>query len=320
MSAGEAAHELLARALQEHIANARAAAGRVKPRAASARRGPKVAAEAAPVVEEDGEAVHDLRVALRRIRTTLKPARRIYGEKKLRSIGADLKRFADMTSALRDEEVLRETLTALTLASAARRQVDAWITRRSRQERARRARVVRALASGLTAAGAIAPAGADGAAAEGVTTLEQCFVRLEKRLSSPKRETGAAELGKQAIAEARSALPALGEADTSDAAAMHDLRIRFKRLRYTAETFKPALLDGAERVASEASKLQSSLGKLHDLDEALVSMARAWGLPAAPRKAVLDALRRARLKLAARCKTELQAAEIALGEALSAPC
>lgn len=307
MSGEETAHELLARALQKHINDARAAAGRVRPRGASARRGAKDGAGAAPTAEEEDEAVHDLRVALRRLRTALRPARRVYGEKKLRSIGADLKRFADMTSALRDEEVLRETLVELSLSSAARRQVDAWITRRSRQERARRASVVKALAVGLPAA----EGGSDA-----VMTLEQIFARLEKRLSSPKRDAAAAELGRRAIAEARSALPALGEVETSDAVAMHALRIRFKRLRYTAETFKPALPDGAARIASEASKLQSSLGKLHDLDEALVRMARAWGLPAAPRKVVLDALQRSRLKMEARCKSELLAAEAALSDAM----
>lgn len=305
------AHEVLSQALKVHISGARSAAQRVvstvtlRRLAASVNGGEASADDSSPA-----EAVHDFRVSLRRLRTALKPARAIYGKKKMRSLGEDLKRFADVTSALRDEEVLRETLTSLTLSTSARAAVTSWITRRARQERARRTAVVRVLREDSLLSNET-PAG---------PTLEDCLTRLEKRLNNPKKSTSAVELGQRSIAKARSEIPDTAALDTSDVAAMHALRIRFKRLRYTAELFKSTLGEGAARTAAEASRLQSCLGHLHDFDEAIVRMTRAWGLASAPRAAVLKALAEGRARMAERCKKELAAAQITLASALNEPC
>ncbi|WP_155797957.1 CHAD domain-containing protein, partial [Sorangium cellulosum] len=95
--------------------------------------------------EPDAEAVHDFRVSLRRLRTLLKPARRIYGKRRLRPIADGLREFARATGTLRDEEVLRETLTALDLGDEARAAVGAWVQRRSRREHEARAHIVELL-------------------------------------------------------------------------------------------------------------------------------------------------------------------------------
>lgn len=316
------AHELLSRALKTHIENARKAAERVRASGLGRRTPPKSIGGAITAGEaDDEEAVHDFRVALRRLRTALKPAREVYGKKKLKAIGADLKRFADVTSALRDEEVLRDTLASLELSRTARAQVNGWVERRARQERSRRAGVVRVLcedgggdADIDASASASSKSSDDGAP----PTLEDCLKRLEKRLDAPKRAMSGAELGRRSLTKARDDLGALREADPADGAAMHQLRIRFKRLRYTAELFKPVLGETASRVASEASRVQSSLGHLHDLDEAMVRMTRAWGLTARSRGAVLAALRAARTARSQRCGEDLIAAEVALGSALGA--
>jgi CHAD domain-containing protein len=331
------AHDLLSSALKAHIDAVRKASKRVVSSAVGRRQGAKGAGGAsapgvsapgvsapgvsapgvsAPGVsapeESDAEAVHDFRVALRRLRTALQPSRAIYGKKRLRAIGEGLKRFADVTSALRDEEVLRETLLSLELPLEYKGVLAAWVARRAKQERARRADVVKFLRDNAgskdTAASAKTTGGAEPAAAD-EPTLEECLARLEKRLDAPKSDEKAVDLARGALDRAREKIREQSAATAEDAAAMHALRIRFKRLRYTAELFTPTLGDEAARMAKEASRLQTKLGDLHDLDEAIIRMGRAWGLPAEVRTAVLEALRAARGHMAKKCEKELAAAE-----------
>src|SRR4051794_38610615 len=91
------AHEHLGPALHVLVAEARAASLRVEalePRSEAA----------------DPEAIHDFRVAIRRLRSVLRPVRPVYGRRRMRALAEGLKRVADATGTLRDEEVLRETL------------------------------------------------------------------------------------------------------------------------------------------------------------------------------------------------------------------
>lgn len=292
------AHELLSSALRTHIETVRTTTVRVLS-TAPGRRG---SAGAEAPAEDAEEAVHDFRVGLRRLRTALRAARKIYGRTRLRAIGEGLKRFGDVTSALRDEEVLRATLASLSVADEVRAVLTTWLARRAKQERVRRGDVVKLLRSGAVQA----EAQKDGAAE--LPTLEDCLARLEKRLEKPKRaHMKAAELGQRAVAGARGDIDEMGQVDAGDVAGMHTLRIRFKRLRYTAELFAPALGIEAEVTAKAASRLQSKLGDLHDLDQAMVRMARARGLSPSARAAVLEALQAARNAMAEKCVRELAA-------------
>jgi CHAD domain-containing protein len=246
----------------------------------------------------DEEAVHDFRVALRRLRTLLRPARRVYGKRRVRQLGEDLRVYADATSVLRDEEVLRETLQELKLEGELRACADAWLTRRARKERACRADVIRLLGGDKGARAT--PASAQEPA------LEPSLAQLEKRIAHPKRKRlPALALARTTVAGALAGVRALAAGDPADGAAMHALRIRFKRLRYAAETFAPLLGERASRTARSAAKMQRRLGQLHDIDEAMVRMRRAWGLSPAQRVAVLDALATARVRLVEKAAADL---------------
>ena len=271
---------------------------------------------AAAGAEPDVEAVHDFRVALRRLRTLLRPARRVYGKKRLQKVSDDLRLYANATGALRDEEVLRETLSALPLHGEVRATVDAWIQRRSRKERACRAEVIRLLSGGSAhgrGGDATVVSFRLGAARsrEVVPTspsseLEPCLARLEARLARPKhRRRGAEDLARAALEEALAGVRALAAGDPADGPAMHTLRIRWKRLRYSAETFSPLLGERAARTAKSAARMQRRLGQLHDVDEATLRMTRAWGLSPADRAAVLAALATERARIASKVATEL---------------
>ncbi|WP_437689933.1 CHAD domain-containing protein [Sorangium sp. So ce176] len=268
--------------------------------------------------EPDAEAVHDFRVSLRRLRTLLKPARRIYGKRRLRPIADGLREFARATGTLRDEEVLRETLTALDLGDEARAAVGAWVQRRSRREHEARAHIVELLRrdrpgdAGATPADAPAPGDAGATQADAPAPgkrlrLEKYLARLERRVSRKKKakRRGAEALARRAIGDALDDVRALAAADPGDGAAMHALRIRFKRLRYSAETFSPLFGERAERTAKSASRLQRRLGQLHDVDEALAQMRDAEGLSPDERAAVTDALGAERARLAHKATEEL---------------
>jgi CHAD domain-containing protein len=232
----------------------------------------------------DPDAVHDFRVALRRLRTVLRPARALYGKRSLRAVEDELRRFAQATGVLRDEEVLRETLAGLDLPPTARAGVDAWLVQRGRQERARRRRV------GALVRGEQGPSDVPG--------LGETLAQLERRLGhrSRHRQEGrdASSLAVAAVAHAAADVTARLGGLASDVAGMHALRIRYKRLRYTVELFAPLLGDRASAAVAAATRMQKRLGELHDLDEALARVRRARALPPRIRAAVTRALRRAR--------------------------
>ncbi|WP_438034665.1 CHAD domain-containing protein [Sorangium sp. So ce204] len=300
------ARDFLGPVLLSHIERVRAEARRVA-----------AASEQGESAGPDAEAVHDFRVSLRRLRTLLRPARRIYGRRRLRPVAEGLREFARATGALRDEEVLRETLTALELGEAARAAVAGWVAQRARREREARAHIVELLRqdrpgdAGATqadapAAGDMGATQADAPAAGERLRLEPHLARLERRISRRKaRKRGAEALARRAIGDALDDVRALAASDPGDGAAMHALRIRFKRLRYSAETFSPLFGERAERAAKSASRMQRRLGQLHDADEALAQMRRAEELAPDARAAVIEALVAERARLAHKAAEEL---------------
>lgn len=269
------AHDFLAPAFYALIAEVR----RTQDRVAATRGGAAV----------DPEAIHDFRVALRRLRTVLRPARPVFGKRRLREIGAELRRFAQVTGSLRDEEVLRETLGALDLPPRPKEDLSAWLAQRAKQERARRRGVVALL---LTPDSPADP------------SLGAALAHLERRIGRRRREDmTTAALAASALALAFADVQALAAA--RGAAALHALRIRFKRLRYTADLFAPVLGDRGAAVARSSARMQKRLGELHDLDEALVRVARARGLSVSCARALRRALIRARRDAEARARTVL---------------
>jgi len=267
--------------------------------ATGARRKKIVAAESPPPDDDEAEAVHDFRVALRRLRTVLRVVRKLYGRRRIRAVSTRLKRYADATGTLRNEEVLRETLASLELEPGARSAALAWIGRRARQEKLHRGSVVKLLRaeleSGLGAA---------------LSSLEDTLARGPERAG----ELPLRELSRASIDRACSAIHDAGQVDPADSAAMHELRILFKRLRYTAELFLSVAPggDAHERqalaaLAKGATRMQKRLGEVHDLDEALIKMGRAWGLAPEPRAAVVLALRASRDRVAQRAISDLTA-------------
>lgn len=251
-------------------------------------------------VATDDEAVHDFRVALRRCRTMLRVGRIIWSTKQITRIERELRYFARLTGTLRDDEVLRNTLASLPLADESPESVRVWLEQRARKGRTNRRSILRVLRDG--------PSRRDMTSEKG-KTIRALLVVLDKLalLIDEKATTActAEELARTSLDDAIRDVRRTAQPDVSDAPAMHTLRIREKRLRYTAELFEDHLEESGRRLVSHATRLQRRLGELHDFDEAIATVARARGLTKDTRYAIIAALRVARAACAVKVAPHL---------------
>jgi CHAD domain-containing protein len=219
--------------------------------------------------DSDEEALHDMRVAMRRLRTLLRLARPLYGRFRTDAVRGAFSLVQSRTGDLRDEEALEEMFQTLVLDDPA---FVAWRLRRRAREKKLRATVVASLRAGDLA-------------------------RARKLLSAlllfppkPSRDHELARFARRAVIRARKNVDKKRDAPTSDVEAMHALRILYKELRYATEIFAEVLpLDLAALIAP-AAKLQKRLGDIHDIDTALDVLSRARRLPPETRARVAGAL------------------------------
>jgi CHAD domain-containing protein len=247
-------------------------------------------ASAARVIsgEKDDEAVHDVRVAMRRIRTLLRLARPIYGRFHADAVRRAFTLVMRASGELRDEEVLDETLDGLPVVDTS---FDSWRrSRTAREKRLRRAMVERVKSGELARAHAM-------------------LVALVVLPVYPERDVPLAKFAKKVLARTQSGVDERREASVDDSAALHDLRIAYKELRYTAELFAPALPADLAATAAPAAKFQKRLGEVHDLDVALAVVAHARVLPVFARTAALEALTMQRRKKIEKYQAEMAPAE-----------
>jgi CHAD domain-containing protein len=200
---------------------------------------------------EDPEAVHQARVATRRIRSTLRTFSKLLDEEWTDRLRDDLKWLADLLGEVRDTDVLLERFAdhladlPATDEKAGRR----LLAKLSEQRDQARRRLLGAMAQekyvelleDLVAAAA-APAllpGADRPAAEVMPPLVR---RPWKRLRKEVRKAG----------------------DNPPDEVLHKIRIRAKRARYAAEAVEPVFGKPAEDFADAVADIQSVLGDHQD--------------------------------------------------------
>jgi len=227
----------------------------------------------------DDEAIHDMRVAMRRLRTLLRLARPLYGRFRADAVRAAFSLVQSRTGELRDEEAIEELFRGLGIEDPA---FIAWRERRRARENKLRATVIASLRAGdLTRARKL---------------LSALFLFPPK----PSRDEPLARFARRAVIRARKSADRKRDAPTSDVEQMHALRIRYKELRYAAEIFGEVLpLDLAALIAP-AAKLQKRLGDIHDIDTALDVVSRARRLPPETRARVAAALVEQRARKARR--------------------
>jgi CHAD domain-containing protein len=205
----------------------------------------------------DEEAVHDLRVALRRTRTVLEAGRPVLGRFHCEEVRTGLRDVQRATGSLRDEEVLLELVQSLGGTDPT---IEPWLEIRRRRERSLRRSLVRRIEIG---------------------ELDRSRRLLDALLAfrvDPARDKRLAKFARRSVADAWRRVEHRRTARTDDARALHELRIAYKRLRYIVETFAEALPSDLTALAQPAARLQSRLGKVHDVDVAMVCVRRARSL------------------------------------------
>ncbi|MFO0674919.1 MAG: CHAD domain-containing protein [Polyangiaceae bacterium] len=205
----------------------------------------------------DPEAIHDMRVAIRRLRTILKIARPVYGRFLADAVRGAFTEVHRATGTLRDEEVLDETLASLSVKSP---EFETWKRGRSIRERRLRRVVIRALRSGDV---------------DGARKLLEALLALPVK---PTRDKELLKFARTTVDAARLHVEEGLVASPDDAEALHDLRIRFKHLRYVAEIFGDALPPDLAELAKSAAVFQKRLGEIHDIDVAVDTLERSRAL------------------------------------------
>lgn len=212
--------------------------------------------------DDDSDALHDFRVALRRLRSWLRAFRVELGDGVKRADRHALRTMARATNRERDLEIQRE-----------------WLERVSRRWTGDRRRAARKLIRRLRPK----PRRARRAGyASLLRDYERIRTRLHDRLSTVTlavREVPPVSLGDALSAQLVPHARALGRALSAvhaptDEDQAHQARIAVKRLRYLLEPAAAALA-GGRAVLRELKRMQDDLGALHDV-HVVAQALRTW--------------------------------------------
>ncbi|ROL75467.1 CHAD domain-containing protein [Pseudomonas vranovensis] len=191
-----------------------------------------LACQARLVADTDSEALHDLRIGVRRLRSVLRPLRALPGVDQLEGAA---KALGSLTTPLRDREVLaaqlleRQQVAAAQARLAQRRQTFASVA--ASAELARLLAIIDAFPVFLRAA-------------QRQGLIRRLQQRIDKRLEKQWKQ--------------------LRQALDDPAHDRHRLRLLIKRVRYAAEAY-PQLQHSNSRLQKALKRAQSELGRWHDL-------------------------------------------------------
>jgi len=204
----------------------------------------------------DPEALHDLRVGLRRLRSCLRAYAPYLQESVRRKDRKRLSALARVTSDRRDREVQLERLSRITPDTEAEAHAIGWLTRR--------------LEADMRTADAEARRVIDAGFPRERARLERRLARFEGEIDPADPDASGATLGFVAAglvtvqgAELEARLANVRE--PRDQKLAHDARIAGKRLRYVLEPLRPAL-PLAVIIVDRLKALQDLLGDMHDAD------------------------------------------------------
>ncbi|MBK7933846.1 MAG: CHAD domain-containing protein [Pyrinomonadaceae bacterium] len=210
----------------------------------------------AVTVEWNVNAVHDMRVALRRLRSALRDLSPMIDGKSIRRIKAALKKIAATLGKVRDLDVAiiaMEGLSVETRNDPNKTGIDALIAKLRIQRENGHAGIRKTFKS---------------ISVEGLRNgfLQQIEgPRCRRHLSRP---ADLFEVGRSVIDTRLDLLCSASNAlfTPFDGARLHELRIAAKRLRYALELFESGWPDKYGGFVKEISKLQAHLGEVHDCD------------------------------------------------------
>jgi CHAD domain-containing protein len=202
------------------------------------------------------DGVHDMRVAIRRLRSVIRDFAEITDKFPLKNLRKRLKRLADSLGAVRDPDVFIATLEKLS-EHARDEEIRTGIESIMSDYRARRLSALGELKKELSA--------------DRVADLES---RFDVVLGETLRQRGLYQVGRietaaeDIISKCRKEFLEQGEAIyyPHSMQRLHRMRIAGKHLRYALELFIDVLGPEAEPLAEETRKMQGYLGDVHDCD------------------------------------------------------
>lgn len=217
--------------------------------------------EAGTIDGSDPEELHDMRVAVRRLRATVQLFRPYLPKKQAAYLRKDLRRLGRALGPARDCDVMLANLAAYRTALPAPAQQSLTPLARQWQKQRRRARsaMLKYLASkryfllkerlAAIVGPLVAPAGAAGRQ-NGQPSPHEPLVAAETPRLLTKRYKKLLAYG-----------PSLHGASIQD---LHALRIDCKRLRYALEILHETLPPQAEEAIADLTQAQDHLGEMHD--------------------------------------------------------
>lgn len=201
---------------------------------------------------DDLEALHDMRVASRRLRAALRVFGPWFPKRKLVRVRRRLRKLTRALGAAREWDVHGETLSGLhagTGAELERAAIEHILELVDARRLSERTAMVRALDR------------------MNLEQLERDLAALVEQLDRDEVPHDAAQAAWEVLAPlvqaAFGSVERLQEQERADE--LHAMRIAVKRLRYAMELLEPAFEAGYERLSARVRLLQGVLGKHHDL-------------------------------------------------------
>lgn len=210
----------------------------------------------------DPEDVHQLRVATRRLRSDLRTFRDVLDRDRVEPVRAELKWLGERVGAVRDNDVLRESLTSACLALPELDKAEAALLlgRLAEEGEAARTELLAALRDRRYLA--LLDALVD--LVRSPPSLADAVANRTKKRGNP-----GAPFVREPWRHLADAVAALG-AEPADAD-LHQIRIKAKRCRYAAEAVVPIAGPAARRLAVAVENVQTVLGEHQD-----TVVAEAW--------------------------------------------
>ena len=202
------------------------------------------------------DGVHDMRVAIRRLRSVIRDFGEITDKFPLKNLRKRLKRLADSLGVVRDADVCITTLEELSV-QADDEAIRAGIESIASEYRVTRAEGLEELKKEL--------------ASERIADLES---RFDAALGESLKQRGLYQVGRiedaaeSIVSKCRKEFVEQGDAIyyPHSIQRLHRMRIAGKHLRYAVELFMDVLGKDAEVLAEETKKMQGYLGDVHDCD------------------------------------------------------
>lgn len=199
----------------------------------------------------DMDAVHDMRVASRRLREALRLVRPLYPDKAFRKWYRRIRRITRALGPVRDSDVFIDAFSRMSgKVGADGRRAIAWAVG---YRQGQRVHELDALNRELASLDLDRNRASFARFAEGVRDCPEARQPFASFAHAAVAERAAAVFGRQELA-----------LDERNVAEQHALRIDYKRLRYAVEAFAPCYADGFDALHDTLTAFQDALGELHD--------------------------------------------------------